>query len=112
MTTAVVSEFNPCAHLSLVDCQYNDVITARLCYFNTIFVSDLSICVRQLPILPTVKCRSLICFFLFGNRKECEASEIHRQLVEVLGKNARSDGMEGKWIRQFNAGSTNVHDEA
>ncbi|GBO10410.1 hypothetical protein AVEN_158141-1, partial [Araneus ventricosus] len=35
-----------------------------------------------------------------------------RQLVEINGKNVMTDGMVRKWVRQFNDGRTNVHNEA
>ncbi|GBM11219.1 hypothetical protein AVEN_267797-1 [Araneus ventricosus] len=47
--------------------------------------------------------------FLNANVKQ---TEIHRQLVEIYGENVMTDGMVRKWIRQFNDGRTNVHDEA
>ena len=39
-------------------------------------------------------------------------SEIHRQICQVYGDNAMSDGMVRKWVRMFNEGRENVHDEA
>jgi hypothetical protein len=39
-------------------------------------------------------------------------ADIHRQICEVYGENAMSDGMVRKWVRQFNEGRENVHDEA
>jgi len=39
-------------------------------------------------------------------------SEIHRQICQVYGANAMSDGMVRKWVRMFNEGRENVHDEA
>jgi len=39
-------------------------------------------------------------------------SEIHSQICQVYGDNAMSDGMVRKWIRMFNEGRENVHDEA
>ncbi|GBO43755.1 hypothetical protein AVEN_49598-1 [Araneus ventricosus] len=39
-------------------------------------------------------------------------AEIHRQLVGIYGENVMTDGMVRKWVRQFNDGRTNVHDEA
>jgi len=40
------------------------------------------------------------------------SSEIHHQICQVYGDNAMSDGMVRKWIRMFNEGRENVHDEA
>ena len=39
-------------------------------------------------------------------------SEIHYQICQVYGDNAKSDGMVRKWVRMFNEGRENVHDEA
>jgi len=38
-------------------------------------------------------------------------SEIHHQICQVYGDNAMSDGMVRKWVRIFNEGRENVHDE-
>ncbi|GBM02173.1 Mariner Mos1 transposase [Araneus ventricosus] len=46
------------------------------------------------------------------NAKNVKPAEIHRQLEEIYGENAMTDGMVRKWVRQFNNGRTNVHDEA
>ncbi|GBM66704.1 hypothetical protein AVEN_275749-1 [Araneus ventricosus] len=48
----------------------------------------------------------------FLNAKNVKQAEIHRQLVEINGKNVMTDGMVRKWVRQFNDGHANVHDEA
>ncbi|GBN11440.1 hypothetical protein AVEN_193275-1 [Araneus ventricosus] len=53
--------------------------------------------------------RSLIRFL---NAKNVKPAKIHRQLVEIYGENVMTDGMFRKWVRQFNDGRTNVHDEA
>jgi len=39
-------------------------------------------------------------------------SEIHRQICQVYGDNAMSDGTVRKWVRMFNEVRENVHDEA
>ena len=39
-------------------------------------------------------------------------SEIHHQICQVYGDNAISDGMVRKWVRMFNEGRQNVHNEA
>jgi hypothetical protein len=41
-------------------------------------------------------------------RNVCLA-EIHRQVCEVYGENAMSDGMVRRWCRMFSEGRTNVH---
>jgi transposase len=38
-------------------------------------------------------------------------AHIHRQISEVYSENATSDGMMRKWVRKFNEGHDNVHDE-
>ena len=38
-------------------------------------------------------------------------SEIHRQICQVYGDNAMSDGMVRKWVRMFNERRENVYDE-
>ncbi|XP_023209806.1 midasin-like [Centruroides sculpturatus] len=48
----------------------------------------------------------------FLNAKNVKSVEIHRQLVEIYDENVMSDGMVRKWVRQFNAERTDVHDEA
>ncbi|GBO29215.1 hypothetical protein AVEN_267996-1 [Araneus ventricosus] len=53
--------------------------------------------------------RSVIRFLKANNVKP---AEIHCQLVEIYGENVITDGMVRKWVRQFNDGSTNDHDEA
>jgi len=39
-------------------------------------------------------------------------SEIHHQICQEYGDNAISDGMVRKWVRMFNEGRENLHDEA
>ena len=39
-------------------------------------------------------------------------SEIHHQICQMCGDNAMSDSMVRKWVRMFNEGRENVHDEA
>ncbi|GBM88276.1 hypothetical protein AVEN_179762-1 [Araneus ventricosus] len=62
------------------------------------------------PIADPAECevRSVIRFM---NAKKVKPAEIHRQLLEIYGENVMSDGMVRKWVRQFNDGLTNVHDE-
>ena len=48
----------------------------------------------------------------FLNARNVLPSEIHHQICQVYGDNAMSDGMFRKWIRMFNEGQENVHDEA
>ena len=39
-------------------------------------------------------------------------SEIHHQIYQVYGDNAMSDGRVRKWVRMFNEGRENVHNNA
>jgi len=48
----------------------------------------------------------------FLNARNVLPSEIHHQICQVYGDNAMSDGMDRKWVRIFNEGRDNVHDEA
>jgi len=48
----------------------------------------------------------------FLNARNVIPSEIHQQICHVYGANATSDGMVRKWVRLFNKGRENVHDEA
>jgi len=46
------------------------------------------------------------------NARNVLPSEIHHQICQLCGDNAMSDGMVRKWVRMFNEGRENVHDEA
>ena len=46
------------------------------------------------------------------NARNVLPSEIHRQICQEYGDNAISDGMVRKWVRMFNEGRENLHDEA
>jgi len=48
----------------------------------------------------------------FLNARNVLPSEIHHQFWQVFGDNAMSNGMVRKWVRMFNEGRENVHDEA
>jgi len=48
----------------------------------------------------------------FLNARNVLPSEIHHQICQVYGDNEMSDGMVRKWLRMFNEGRENVHDEA
>ena len=47
----------------------------------------------------------------FLKARKAVPSEIHHQICQVYGDNAMSDGMVKKWVRMFNEGWENVHDE-
>jgi len=48
----------------------------------------------------------------FLNDRNVLPGEIHHQICQVYGDNAMSDGMVREWVRMFNEGRENVHDEA
>jgi len=48
----------------------------------------------------------------FLNARNVLPIEIHRQICQVYGDNATSDGLVRKWVRMFNEGQESVHDEA
>jgi len=48
----------------------------------------------------------------FLNARNVLPNEIHHQICQMYGDNAMSDGMVRKWVRMFNEGRENVHDEA
>jgi hypothetical protein len=52
--------------------------------------------------------RSIIRFL---NERNVKPADIHREICEVYGENAMSDGMVRKWVRKFNEVRDNVHDE-
>jgi len=48
----------------------------------------------------------------FLNARNVLPSEIHHQICQVYADNKINDGMVRKWVRMFNEGRENVHDEA
>ena len=48
----------------------------------------------------------------FLNASNVLSGEIHHQICQVYGDNALSVGMVRKWVRMFNKGRENVHDES
>ena len=48
----------------------------------------------------------------FLNARNALPSEIYHQICQVYGDNAMGDGMVRKWVRVFNEGRENVHNEA
>ncbi|GFX14150.1 HTH_48 domain-containing protein [Trichonephila clavipes] len=55
------------------------------------------------------KVRSVIRFL---DARNVKIVEIHRQLLKAHGENVMDVGMMRKWIRLFNDGCTNNHDDA
>jgi hypothetical protein len=56
----------------------------------------------------SIETRSVIKFL---NAKNVHPAEIYRQVCEVYGENAMSDGMVRRLCRMFSEGRTNVHDD-
>jgi len=48
----------------------------------------------------------------FLNARNVLPGAIHHQICQVYGDNTMSDGMVRKWVRMFNEGRENVHNEA
>jgi len=48
----------------------------------------------------------------FLNVRNVLQSEIHHQICQVYGDNEMSDDIVRKWVRMFNEGRENVHNEA
>ncbi|GFV16022.1 uncharacterized protein TNCV_3976771 [Trichonephila clavipes] len=51
------------------------------------------------------------CVIRFLKAKRVKPIEIYRQICEVYEQNAMSDSMVRRWVRQFNEGRTEVHDD-
>jgi hypothetical protein len=47
----------------------------------------------------------------FLNARNMKLADIHCQLCEVYGEHAMSDSMLRRWVRYFNEGTENVHDD-
>jgi hypothetical protein len=47
----------------------------------------------------------------FLNARNLKPTDIHRQLCEVYGEYAMSDSVVRRWVRHFNEGRENVHDD-
>jgi len=47
----------------------------------------------------------------FLNDRNVLPGEIHHHICQAYGDNAMSDGMVRKWVRMFNEGRKNVHNE-
>jgi len=64
---------------------------------------------RKIDEVADCEMQSLIRFL---NARNVLPSEIHHHICQVYGDNVMSDGMVRKWVRMFNEGRENVHDEA
>jgi transposase-like protein len=47
----------------------------------------------------------------FLNARNMKPADIHRQLCEVYREHAMIDSTVRSWVRQFNEGRENVHDD-
>jgi hypothetical protein len=47
----------------------------------------------------------------FLNARNMKPADIHRQLCEVYGEHAMIDSIVRRWVRHFNEGCENVHDD-
>ena len=50
-------------------------------------------------------------FIRFLNARKIKPADIHRQLCELYGEGAISDGMLRRWVRKFNESRVSVLDE-
>jgi len=63
---------------------------------------------KKIENLAACEMRSVIRFL---NAKNMKPAEIHRQLCDVCGEHAMSSSMVRRWVRLFNEGRENVHDD-
>jgi hypothetical protein len=75
----------------------------RCCALSCVFTMFKKI---EKPIL--CEMRSVIRFL---DARNVKPADIHCQLCEVYGEHAMSDSMAQKWVRHFNEGWENVHDD-
>jgi transposase len=45
------------------------------------------------------------------NARNVKSADTYREICEVYGENAMTDGMVRKWVRKFNEGRDNVYEE-
>ena len=63
---------------------------------------------KQIKKTATCEIRAVIRFL---NAKGTTAAEIRHQICDVYGEGAMSDSMVRRWVRLFNEGRENVHDD-
>ena len=63
---------------------------------------------KKIQNLAACEMRSVICFL---NTNNIAPAEIHRQICGVYGEHAMSSSMVRGWVRLFNEGRENVHEE-
>jgi len=95
-----------CAVTSAISWEATDAISWNLCYVYVCSCAWNTF--KTIQGAADCEIRSLIRFF---NARKALPSEIHHQIRQVYGDNAMSVGMVRKWVRMFNEGWENVHDE-
>jgi hypothetical protein len=95
-----------CVQSLLVLCEGTDAICRQS---NLVYASSCVFTVFKKIEKPTAcKIWSVIRFLNAGNMKP---ADIHCQLCEVYGEHAMIDLMVQRWVRHFNEGCENVHDD-
>jgi len=92
---------------SLINWEATDAISWILCYVY--------VCSCALNIFKTIEGATnceIQSVFRFLKARNVLPSETRQQICQVYGDNAMSDGMVRKWVRMFNEGWENMHDEA
>jgi len=90
----------------LILCQGTDAICSLS---NSVYASCIVfIMFKKIENLAACEMRSVIRFL---NAKNMKPAEIHRQLCDVCGEHAMSSSMVRRWVRLFNEGRENVHDD-
>ena len=80
-------------------CRHLNSVYASCCVF---------IMCKKIETPTTCEMRSVIRFL---NTKNMKPAEIHRQLCDVYGEHAMNSSMVRRWVRLFNEGCENVHDD-
>ncbi|XP_023310469.1 histone-lysine N-methyltransferase SETMAR-like [Anoplophora glabripennis] len=103
---ALRSQFRICA----VDALYQGEETCAI--WRSLSATYALLCMFTMSVLienpAACEIRSVIRFL---NARKVKPIEIYRQICEVYGQNAMSDSMVRRWVRQFNEGRSEVHDE-
>jgi hypothetical protein len=87
------------------ECYIRHIVTSHSLFISSSFCLEMSMKIEN----PTsCEIRSVIKSL---NAKNVHLAEIYRQVCEVYGENAMSDGTVRRWCRMFSEGRTNVHDD-
>ena len=98
--------FRACALSSLIHWQATDTNTRKADSVNVLLCAFKMLKMIERP--AHCEIRSVLRFL---NARNVKPADIHRQICEVYGENAISDGMVRKWVRKFNKGRDNLLDE-